>query len=31
MFAALLSALAVDDLTLQVLQFLTTTWTWGGG
>ena len=30
MFAALLSALSVDALTLQALQFLTT-WTWGGG
>ena len=30
MFAALLSALAVDDVALQALQFLTT-WTWGGG
>lgn len=30
MFAALLSALAVDDLTLQAIQYLTT-WTWGGG
>jgi len=30
MIAALLSALAVDDLTFQAFYFLTT-WTWGGG
>jgi hypothetical protein len=30
MFAALWSALAVDDLAQEALYFLTT-WTWGGG